>query len=97
MGPDLRLLSCDGGGELALDVRGRGRPDPDGHSKIKRTGRINDVEDGLSEMPHVIVNQARMLAYLLDYMQRSASKSEPFYGLHANDIQIDNSGWRNIR
>jgi phenol 2-monooxygenase len=68
------------------------RPDPDDHGKIKRTGRINDVEDGLSEMPHVIVNQARMLAYLLDYMQRSASKLEPFYGLHASDIQIDTGG-----
>ena len=28
---------------------------------ITRTGRIQDVEDDLSEMPHVIVNQARML------------------------------------
>ena len=31
-----------------------------------RTGRIQDVEEGLSEFPHVIVNQARMLAYLRD-------------------------------
>ena len=43
-------------------------------------------------MPHVIVNQARMLAYLLDHMERSASKLTPFYGLHASDIQIDTSG-----
>ena len=43
-------------------------------------------------MPHVIVNQARMLAYLLDHMERSASKLEPFYGLHASDIQVDTSG-----
>ena len=41
------------------------RPDPQDRSKITRTGRIDDVEEGLSEMPHVIVNQARMLAYLL--------------------------------
>jgi phenol 2-monooxygenase len=68
------------------------RPDPADPSKITRTGRIDDVEEGLSEMPHVIVNQARMLAYLLDHMQRSASKLEPFYGLHADDIQIDTSG-----
>ena len=40
-------------------------------------------------MPHVIVNQARMLAYLLDHMERSASKLKPHYGLHATDIQID--------
>jgi hypothetical protein len=43
-------------------------------------------------MPHVIVNQARLLAYLLDLMERSASKLEPFYGLHASDIQVDTSG-----
>ena len=68
------------------------RPDPQDRTKITRTGRIQDVEEGLSEMPHVIVNQARMLAYLLDHMERSASKLEPFYGLHASDIQIDTSG-----
>ena len=68
------------------------RPDPEDRTKITRTGRIQDVEEGLSEMPHVIVNQARMLAYLLDHMERSASKLQPFYGLHASDIQIDTSG-----
>jgi phenol 2-monooxygenase len=68
------------------------RPDPDDRTRIKRTGRIQDVEEGLSEMPHMIVNQARMLAYLLDHMQRSASRLEPFYGLHASDVQVDVSG-----
>lgn len=68
------------------------QPDPQDRSKIARTGRIQDVQEGLSEMPHVIVNQARMLDYLLDHMQRSASKLQPFYGLHTSDIQIDTSG-----
>src|SRR3954465_4944115 len=68
------------------------RPDPEDRTKIKRTGRIPDVEEDLSEMPHVIVNQARMLAYLLDHMERSSSKLQPFYGLHPRDIQIDPSG-----
>jgi phenol 2-monooxygenase (NADPH) len=66
-------------------------PDPQDRTKITRAGRIQDVKEGLSEMPHVIVNQARMLAYLLDHMERSASKLQPFYGLHASDIQIDPS------
>ena len=44
------------------------RPDPQDRARITRTGRIQDVEEGLSEMPHVIVNQARMLDYLLDLM-----------------------------
>src|ERR671917_2158764 len=68
------------------------RPDPKDRTRITRTGRIKDVEEGLSEMPHVIVNQARMLAYLLDHMERSASKLRPFYGLHASDVQIDTEG-----
>src|SRR5260370_1164137 len=53
---------------------------------------IQDTEEGLSEFRHVIVNQARLLAYLLDQMERSASKLEPFYGLHASDVQVDTSG-----
>ena len=65
------------------------RPSPDDRTRIARTGRIQDVEEGLSEMPHVIVNQARMLDYLLDHMQRSASRAKPFYGLHATAIEID--------
>src|SRR6187200_1547025 len=68
------------------------RPDPEDRTRITRTGRVPDTEEGLSEMPHVIVNQARMLAYLLDHMERSPSRLAPFYGLHATDIQVDTSG-----
>ncbi|MDQ4116631.1 MAG: FAD-dependent monooxygenase [Actinomycetota bacterium] len=62
---------------------------PDGKGGITRTGRIDDVEEGLSEMPHMIVNQARMLAYLRDHLRRSARRAEPFYGLHVTDVQVD--------
>src|ERR671917_856419 len=68
------------------------RPDPQDRTKITRTGRIQDVEEGLSEMPHVIVNQARMLTYLLEHMERSASRSTPHYGLLASDVRIDTDG-----
>lgn len=68
------------------------QPDPEDRTKIKRSGRIQDTEDGLSEFPHVIVNQARMLAYLRDHMQRSPSRLAPFYGLRASDIAVDTSG-----
>ena len=68
------------------------RPASDDRSRIARTGIIDDVEEGLSEMPHVIVNQARMLAYLLDHMERSPSRLVPHYGLHASSIRIDESG-----
>ncbi|WP_100499799.1 FAD-binding monooxygenase [Geodermatophilus chilensis] len=68
------------------------RPDPADRSRITRTGRVQDTEDGLSEFPHVIVNQARMLAYLRDSMERSASRLRPSYGLHAGDLRVDTSG-----
>jgi phenol 2-monooxygenase len=67
------------------------RPDPDDRARITRTGRIEDTEEGLSEFPHVIVNQARMLAFLRDHMNRSASRLQPCYGLHASDLTVDSS------
>jgi hypothetical protein len=39
-----------------------------------RSGRVQDVEEGLSEFPHVIVNQARMPAYIRDHMERLKSR-----------------------
>jgi phenol 2-monooxygenase len=68
------------------------RPDPEDPTRIKRAGRIQDTEDGLSEFPHVIVNQARMLAYLRDHMERSPTRLVPFYGLQASDVEVDTSG-----
>ena len=67
------------------------RPDPVDGASITRTGRVEDVEDDLSEMPHMIVNQARMLTYLREHMRRSATRAEPFHGLHAGDVQVDAS------
>ena len=64
------------------------RPSPDDRSRIVRTGRIQDVEDGLSEFPHVIVNQARMQEYLLDYMRRSPSRLEADYGIEFLRLEV---------
>ena len=36
------------------------KPDENKPDNIVRSGRVQDVEDGLSEMPHVILNQARV-------------------------------------
>jgi phenol 2-monooxygenase len=68
------------------------RPDADDRTRIVRTGRVQDVEEGLSEFPHVIVNQARMLAYLREDMERSPSRLRPHYGLRATDVQVDDGG-----
>src|SRR6476619_1295773 len=68
------------------------RPDPADRSRITRTGRVQDVEDGLSEFPHVIVNQARMQAWLREHMERSASRLRPHYGLSAVGVEVDSDG-----
>jgi phenol 2-monooxygenase (NADPH) len=57
-------------------------------SQIVRTGRIQDVEDDLSEFPHLIVNQARIHQHLLDKMGRSASRLAPVYGHEVVDVQV---------
>jgi phenol 2-monooxygenase len=68
------------------------RPDPHDRSRIVRTGRVQDVEDGLSEFPHVIVNQARIHDHLLGAMRRSPSRLEPDYGLDVLDVAVGDSG-----
>jgi phenol 2-monooxygenase len=68
------------------------RPDPDDPAGIARAGRVQDVEDGLSEFPHVIVNQARLLAYLREHMERSAARLTPFYGVQASAVEVGADG-----
>jgi phenol 2-monooxygenase len=48
-------------------------------NRIVRSGRVQDVEEGLSHMPHVILNQARVHDFYLDIMQRSAARMVPHY------------------
>jgi len=68
------------------------RPDANNRGAISRTGRVQDTETGLSEFPHVIVNQARVQDYLLDVMRRSAQRLEPDYDLEIVDVQRDDAG-----
>ncbi len=68
------------------------RPAADDRSRIVRTGRVQDVEDGLSEFPHVILNQARIHDFLLGSMRRSPSRLEPDYGLEVVELAVGESG-----
>ena len=72
------------------------RPSPDDRTCIVRTGRVQDVEDGLSEFPHVIVNQARMQEYLLDYMRRSPTRLVPDYGVEFLRLEVEATGDRPV-
>ena len=53
---------------------------------IARSDRIQDVEDGLSEFPHVILNQARVHDQYLEAMRRSPTRLTPDYGLRVTDL-----------
>src|SRR4051794_32752963 len=68
------------------------RPSPDDRSKIARTGRVQDTEDGLSEFPHLIVNQARLLSYLQDYMQKSPTRLVPNFGMDFVTLSVEPEG-----
>jgi 2-polyprenyl-6-methoxyphenol hydroxylase-like FAD-dependent oxidoreductase len=48
--------------------------------RIVRSGRVPDVETGLSHMPHVILNQARVHDFYLETMQQSPTRLVPHYG-----------------
>ena len=68
------------------------RANPDDIDRIVRTGRIQDVEDGLSEMPHVILNQARVHDMYLDLMQRSAHGLAPDYDRRLDSLDVTETG-----
>ena len=67
------------------------RPAEKDRSQIVRTGRVQDVEDGLWSSRHVIVNQARIHDYLLGSMRRSPSRLEVDYGLEFVGLDVDES------
>ena len=68
------------------------RPSKQDRTRIERTGRVQDTEDGLSEFPHLIVNQARLQQYLLDYMRMSPTRLEASYGLEFVTLKVEAGG-----
>ncbi len=68
------------------------KPDDARRENIVRSGRIQDVEDGLSDFPHVIMNQARVHDFYLECMRKSANRLEPLYSRRFVDLKVDNEG-----
>ena len=68
------------------------RPAKQDRTRIERTGRVQDTEDGLSEFPHLIVNQARLQQCLLDYMRMSPARLEASYGLEFVSLKVEPEG-----
>ncbi|MHA7880469.1 MAG: FAD-binding monooxygenase [Saccharospirillum sp.] len=67
------------------------KPNADQPSEIARSSKIQDVEDDLSEFPHVIINQARVHDHYLDVMRHGPGKIEPFYSRKLLDLTVDHA------
>ena len=65
------------------------KPSDTDSSRIVRSGRVPDVEEGLSHMPHVILNQARVHDFYLEKMQKSASRLVPHYSRRLVTLERD--------
>jgi phenol 2-monooxygenase (NADPH) len=65
------------------------KPDETQRSNVVRSGWVQDVEDGLSEFPHVILNQARVHDFYLQVMRNAPNRLEPDYARRVIDLQID--------
>lgn len=55
------------------------KPDETQPETIVRHGRVRDVEEGLSEFPHVVLNQARVHDFYLEAMRQAPTRLEPDY------------------
>ena len=72
------------------------KPDEKRPEHIVRSGRVQDVEDGLSEFPHVVMNQARVHDFYLDTMRKSPARLEPYYARRLIDLaRADTAGNQN--
>ncbi len=66
-------------------------PNPANPAHIQRIGRVQDVPEDSSEMPHTLINQARVHELFLDVMKNSPSKLEPDYSWSIRDLTVDPS------
>jgi phenol 2-monooxygenase/3-hydroxybenzoate 4-monooxygenase len=67
------------------------KPDDQKPDHVVRHGRVQDTEDGLSEFPHVVLNQARVHDLYLETMRHSPSRLEPHYARKLLDVKVDHN------
>ena len=67
------------------------KPDEAAPDRIVRHARVQDVEDGLSEFPHVVLNQARVHDFYLDVMGNAATRLEPHYSRRLAGLHIESA------
>ncbi len=64
-------------------------PDTGAPENIVRSARPIDDENGISEFPHLIVNQARVLDYFLRFAKQGPARIEPDYGWEVLDLAVE--------
>ncbi|MCZ9881998.1 FAD-binding monooxygenase [Arthrobacter sp. B2a2-09] len=69
------------------------KPDPADPSRIIRTARaLDDPTGDISEFPHLIVNQARVLDYFAEFMANSPTRMSPDYGYEFRGLEVTGEG-----
>ncbi|TDW29816.1 FAD-binding monooxygenase [Cryobacterium psychrophilum] len=68
------------------------KPDPRDPSRIVRTARAVDDPTGISEFPHLIVNQARVLDYFAEVMENAPTRMTPDYGFEFQSLEVADDG-----
>ena len=72
------------------------KPDPQNPEHIIRTSRTPDDPTGVSEFPHLIVNQARVLDYFAEFARRSPGRITPDYGVQFLGLEVQGEGERPV-
>lgn len=68
------------------------KPDPANPRNIVRAARTPDDEAGISEFPHLIVNQARVLDYFAEVARHAPTRLEPDYGYEFVGLEVAEEG-----
>ncbi|MGQ4615940.1 FAD-dependent monooxygenase [Nocardia sp. R7R-8] len=68
------------------------KPDPRNPRNIVRAARTLDDETGISEFPHLIVNQARVLDYFAEVARNAPTRLVPDYGYEFVTLEVAEEG-----
>ncbi|WP_157000896.1 FAD-binding monooxygenase [Agromyces laixinhei] len=68
------------------------KPDPGQPRNIRRAAVTPDDPSGISEFPHLIVNQARVLDYFAEYAHNSPGRIRPDYGWEVVGLEVARPG-----
>ena len=67
-------------------------PDPENRDNIVRTSRTEDYAFQISEFPHLIVNQARVLDYFAEAAAHGPGRIAPDYGVEFTGLTVHPDG-----